>query len=204
MRYPAAHKVQTRERLLQSAAEAIRRDGPLGVGVAAVMADAGLTHGGFYAHFPSKDAFLAAAIERMFEDGADLIATRLQGRPPAEGLADYLDYYLSFGHRNATARGCPLPCLSPDAPRLSAANRARIALGVERLTQALSEALSLLGHAAARDKAGAMVSELVGAVILARAEPDGDRAGAILERTRLGLRARLGLTTASSPALACA
>lgn len=199
MRYPADHKGQTRERLLQSAAEAIRRDGPLALGVAAATADAGLTHGGFYGHFRSKDAFLAAAIERMFEDSARLVGARLQGRPPADGLADYLDYYLSFGHRTATARGCPLPCLSPDAPRLSDVNRATIALGVERLTQALAEAVGALGHDDAHGKAGAMLSEMVGAVILARAEPDPDRASAILDRTRHGLRARLGLAPSSRP-----
>jgi TetR/AcrR family transcriptional repressor of nem operon len=67
MRYPADHKRETRERVLAEAAEQIRAHGPLGIGVAEIMKRAGLTHGGFYAHFTSKDSLIAAGIAKMFE-----------------------------------------------------------------------------------------------------------------------------------------
>ena len=68
MRYDSEHKSQTREKVLKVAAKAIRAEGPRGVGVATIMSKAGLTHGGFYAHFESKDDLIAAAIEKMFVD----------------------------------------------------------------------------------------------------------------------------------------
>ena len=73
MRYDAEHKQRTRERVLKEAAKAIRRDGPHKVSVAAVMAKAGLTHGGFYAHFGSRDELIAEGVAQMFGNGSTAI-----------------------------------------------------------------------------------------------------------------------------------
>ena len=85
MRYDAEHKAKTREKVLVEAAKAIRRDGPHNVGVAEVMAKAGLTHGGFYAHFASKNELITEAIGQMFkESGLRLAQETGQDRAPAE------------------------------------------------------------------------------------------------------------------------
>jgi TetR/AcrR family transcriptional repressor of nem operon len=193
MRYDAEHKQKTRERVLKVAAKAMRADGPHKIGVAAVMAEAGLTHGGFYAHFASKDDFVAAAVGHMFVEGRARLDRAMEGRSPAEGLATYLDFYLSAAHRDTRTSGCPLPFLSADAPRLDASSREQFAQGVAGLTDRLAQALVALDRPDAEEAAGSMLSEMVGAVALARAEPDPVRSDVILSRTRASLRRRLGL-----------
>jgi len=193
MRYDADHKLKTRERVLTAAAKAIRAEGPHKIGVAAVMAEAGLTHGGFYAHFASKDDFVAAAVGQMFVEGRAKLDRSMEGRSPKAGLARYLDFYLSAGHRDTRTSGCPLPFLSADAPRLAAPSRAQFAQGVAGLTDRLAQVLALMGRPDADETASSMLSEMVGAVSLARAEPDPVRSDAILARTRASLTRRLGL-----------
>src|SRR6202161_3125927 len=118
MRYDAEHKQKTRERVLREAAKAIRAEGPHQIAVAGIMARAGLTHGGFYAHFASKDDLIVAAIESMFDDAVANFERRTAGKSPADALRTYIDFYLSPGHRNARETGCPLASLSADIPRL--------------------------------------------------------------------------------------
>ena len=83
MRYDNEHKQKTRAKVLQAAARALRSEGPERVGVAAVMAEAGLTHGGFYAHFKSKDELIAAAIGHMFDESRERAIKEIEGRDPA-------------------------------------------------------------------------------------------------------------------------
>jgi TetR/AcrR family transcriptional repressor of nem operon len=193
MRYDGEHKQKTRERVLKVAAREIRAQGPHRVGVAGIMAKAGLTHGGFYAHFASKDDLIAAAIGEMFREGAGRQQRAMEDRAPAQALAAYIDFYLSDAHRDTRTAGCPLPFLSADAPRLDAAARERFAAGVAALTETLAERLVAMGHADAQELASSTLSEMVGAVSLARAEPDPTRSDAILARSRAALKRRLGL-----------
>src|SRR5262249_2927526 len=117
MRYQSEHKEQTRQRVLAEAAAAIRESGPDGIGVAAIMAKAGITHGAFYAHFQSKDDLVAQAISRMFEESSEKFLRRTENLPAAAALANYLDMYLSTRHRDAPQSGCPLPSLSGEVAR---------------------------------------------------------------------------------------
>jgi TetR/AcrR family transcriptional repressor of nem operon len=193
VRYDTEHKAETRKRVLKAAARAIRAEGPHRVGVAGVMAEAGLTHGGFYAHFASKDDLVAAAIGRMFEESRGRLVRESEGCGAQEGLARYIAFYLSAEHRDARGAGCPLPYLSADAPRLDPVSRARFAQGVADLTEHLAMLLGEAGHADPLVSAGSLLSELVGALALARADPQPARSDAILERSRAALTARLGL-----------
>jgi TetR/AcrR family transcriptional repressor of nem operon len=195
MRYDTEHKQKTRAMVLQAAAKAIRADGPDRVGVAGVMAEAGLTHGGFYAHFKSKDELVAAAIGQMFEDARARMDHETTGRGPAEGLAGYIDFYLSKKHRDARGFGCPMAALASDMPRLADPARQQFADGVQRSTARLAEKLSLLGHAVAEAEARSMIAELIGALSLARIEPDAKRSDAILVASRDQLKQRLGLSS---------
>lgn len=195
MRYDTEHKQKTRSKVLLAAAKAIRTDGPDRVAVAGVMAEAGLTHGGFYAHFSSKDDLVAAAIGQMFEDVRARVEQETAGRGPAEGLAAYIDFYLSKKHRDARGAGCPMAALSSDLPRMADAAREQFAAGVQRVTTALGGKLVALGHADADAEAGArsMVAELIGALSLARVELDAKRSDAILAASRGQLKQRFGL-----------
>jgi TetR/AcrR family transcriptional repressor of nem operon len=184
MRYPADHKTETRERVLVEAAKQIREHGPMGVGVADIMKRAGLTHGGFYAHFKSKDALVAAAIGKMFE-GARKRWER------SGGLAAYIDWYLSAEHRDARETGCPIAALSSDLPRLPAMCRKAYADGARSFTERIAH--ELRDHRDADVLAASAVAELVGALSLSRVEPDEARSTAILAASRRSLRARLQL-----------
>jgi TetR/AcrR family transcriptional repressor of nem operon len=195
MRYDADHKRKTHDKLLREAAKAIRREGPHKVSVAGVMGKAGLTHGGFYAHFKSRDELLAQGVSQMFRESAARFAQSVEGRPPAAALLDYLDFYLSAAHRDSRVAGCPLPFLCADAPRLPAAARKRFAEGAEALEARIAAQLSAMGRAEADAEAGSMLAEMVGALTLARAEPNRTRADAILARSRERLIARYGLTS---------
>lgn len=193
MRYDAEHKQKTREKVLKEAAKAIRAQGPHKIGVAEVMAKAGLTHGGFYAHFSSKDDFVAAAIGQMFTEGQARLAQALKGATPEAALSDYFNFYLSAAHRDTRSAGCPLPFLAADAPRLAEPSRQRFALGVARLTAGIAGPLAQMGHANADEEAGSILAEMVGALALARAEPDPTISDAILQRSLSSVRRRAGL-----------
>jgi TetR/AcrR family transcriptional regulator, transcriptional repressor for nem operon len=193
MRYDAEHKQKTRAKVLQVAAKAIRAEGPDRVGVAGVMAEAGLTHGGFYAHFRSKDELVTAAIEQMFDESRARVSREMDGRGPAEGLTAYIDFYLSKKHRDARSAGCPMAALASDLPRLSDETREQFAAGAQRLTHTIGEKLAALGHADAQAQARSVVAELIGALSLARIELNAARSDAILADSRRLLKQRLGL-----------
>lgn len=193
MRYDSEHKQKTRERVLDAAAGAIRASGPERVGVAAVMAEAGLTHGGFYAHFDSKDALVSAAIGHMFEQARARFVRETEGRDARTGLRAYVDFYLSKKHRDARDAGCPIPALSSDLPRLTEQTRAIYADGVHRLVARLAAMLGELERAEPESEARSLVAELVGALALARVEPDAKRSDAILAASKRHLLRRFGL-----------
>lgn len=194
MRYSNDHKAGTRQRVLKEAAREIRAKGPDGVAVAGVMARAGLTHGGFYAHFESKDAMIADAIGTMFEDARDRADTIDQGGDPRAALRAYVDFYLSPAHRDHRDRGCPLPTLSGDLARSSDGQRARFGQGVEGLTMRLAKALGAIGATDPHGEGTAMLAQMVGAVALSRAVADPIQSDAILAGARAALisRYRLG------------
>lgn len=193
MRYDAEHKAQTRERMLDEAVRAIRLEGAHRVGMVEVMAKAGLTHGGFYAHFASKDDFMLAAVERMFA-GAGSIFFRHAGQEASrDGLIAFVDFYLSTAHRDGREAGCVLPILSSDLPHMPAPARARFAEGLAGLTGLIAGALARIGHEDADAAASSALVEMIGAVSLSRAVGDQPQSAAILARSRSAVLTRLAL-----------
>ncbi len=193
MRYEPEHKEETRRRVLKAAARTMRAEGPHRMGVAKVMAQAGLTHGGFYAHFRSKDELVSATIDQMFDEARRKLDRQTKGRAPGEAIAAYVDFYLSPAHRDARVSGCPMPFLAADLPRLAKAARVRFAAGVERLRMRLADLLADLGAPNPEAEACSMVAELVGALSLARSEPDRTKSDILLARSRAALKRRIGL-----------
>ena len=99
-------KEETRERILRAAARAIRKHGYEGVGVADVMKEAGLTHGGFYAHFESRDALLAAAADQAGAETLEILTRAIAAAKPGQELTALVDAYLSDRHVAAPEQGC--------------------------------------------------------------------------------------------------
>jgi len=192
-RYGKEHKQATRQRITETAGRRFKRDGIDGSGITTLMADAGLTNGAFYAHFESKDDLVAEAITQMFVEGRQQHAAVTEGKPPAQALADYIDYYISKPHRDMPDAGCALPTLVTDLPRLSDQAKQAFGKGYSGLIMWVSRLLGELGHADPRSTASSVVSEMVGAVALARCIPDRERSDALLESSRKSILARLGL-----------
>lgn len=198
MRYTAEHKQQTRARVLKEAAAAIRLNGPDRVAVAAIMAQAGLTHGGFYAHFASKDDLLVSAIDQMFSEALASLDSLLAGKPPADGLLAYIDFYLSALHRDHRDASCPLPAMAADLPRLGAPAREAFERGAAALTSRVAGVLAETGAEAPGTLAVSVLSEMVGAVVLARSIADAGPSATILGASRDALKRRLQLTRTDS------
>lgn len=190
MRYNETRKQETRAKVLQAAARALRAKGPHQLGVAEVMAEAGLTHGGFYAHFKSKDDLLGAAIEEAFSAGRGLFKRAADGKGPQEALLNYVDRYVSMAHRDAPERGCPIAALTSDLPRLPEPARQVFDDGVRGLISNIAERLPFPVEKA-QAEAGSLLSEMVGALGLARAVSDADLAETLLAQSRANLRARI-------------
>ncbi len=198
MRYGSDHKAESKSRILKAAAKQLRAKGPHKVSVADVMADAGLTHGAFYAHFGSKDALVAEAVLEMFTDAGerggglrDLSAH--DGDDLRAALRAFLQGYLSASHRDRPDRGCPLPTLAADIGRTEAHARENFVVGLNRMTRRIEQALSRLPRAHPDADARAMVAQMVGAVSLARAVGPGAQSDAILRDCFHAIAERLGL-----------
>ena len=155
-------KAETHDRIVRAAAKAIRRDGYAETGVAEVMHEAGLTHGGFYAHFSSREAMLAEALDRAAADANASLAERATGDDP---LAALVASYLSDRHVAATDAGCTIAALGGETRRQGPAIRK---VATRHLT-ALVDTIAKLEPAV--DPLAAL-STLVGALVIARIVDD--------------------------------
>lgn len=189
MKTPAGRKALSHERIVQSASRVLRRDGFTGVGVADVMKSAGLTHGGFYAHFDSRDALLAEAIEAA---SLDSIA-RIEAAMPqlqAQGMSAFralVEAYLSSQHIDDCEQGCPMPALCAEMPRQAPEVRGASRHILKRMHGLVERTLPAHAPPAV---AWAVVGALSGAVQLARAFGDTDEGRAVLAQTKDELLAR--------------
>jgi TetR/AcrR family transcriptional repressor of nem operon len=197
MRYDPDYKARTRQKVLAEAARTLRAEGLQGMGVANVMAKAGLTHGAFYAHFESKDALIAETIQEMVLAARGRFDTVTADLGPEEALRAYIGFYLSARHRDNSDTSCPLPWLTGDIVRLGTTSRKRYGASVAMLTERIAERLRALDRADPDAVAGSVVAELIGALALARAVSDRSQSDLILERSRKGVLERLGLRPAT-------
>ena len=189
MRYSDTHKEETRKKVVRAAAAAVRAKGPDGVGVAEIMAEAGLTHGGFYAHFPNKEALVVAAIEEAFDASSRRFARMLHGLDAAQSMGAFVDAYVSEAHRANPAGGCPIATLSSDLPRQGQLVREAYERGVRALIGRLAGWLP----EERRHIAPSLLAEMAGAVSLSRAMSDDAAAEALLAEARHSLKTRAGV-----------
>jgi len=180
MKVSREQMAENRSRILTEAARLFRDKGFEAVSVAEVMKAAGLTHGGFYGHFASKDDLIAQTV-----------AHALTRQDAGGGAEAFLAAYLSPAHRDAPATGCPTAAFASDARRQTPEARAAMAAGTAAQIARLAAALESQGVGDARGAAIGCWSAAVGALILARAVGDEALSDEILDRTRGWIAASL-------------
>lgn len=196
MRYPPSHKLATRRRILDAASQAFRERGVAETGVDDVMRRAGLTHGGFYAHFSDKSQLVGEACAAAFESAVPNLE-RISSAPTAAARARLLiDSYLAVRHRDNRASGCIVVAVAADMVRLAAPARASYARAFEQHLGRLAGALRLDSDPPKnRERVTQLLSSLVGGLLVARAIDDAEQSDAFLHATRRRLRAEYGTAT---------
>jgi len=194
MRYSKDHKAETRERIVRNASVRLRERGAEGIGVADLMKEAGLTHGGFYAHFESKDALIDEAFAFALSQIAARWRKRAENAPPGEGLEAIVNGYLTEKHRDDVGHGCVLPALGAEIARGDAKSRRQFVGVLDDMIEAVAAQIALPPKAARR-RAIAIISTMMGSMILARAAGSGDLSDDILDA---GRRAALGADEVTS------
>jgi TetR/AcrR family transcriptional repressor of nem operon len=192
MRKSRQEAAATRARIVETASTELRRQGIAGAGLAEIMAAAGLTHGGFYRHFETKDQLVAEALAAALAHQA---AKREAERPPLKAI---VTQYLSTAHRDAPGQGCPLVSLGAEIARAGATVRAEATSGFEDLVTSLAARRGDLSDTAARDWAVVALSTMVGALTLARIAGDPVLSENILDRARESILQSAGLDAPAS------
>jgi TetR/AcrR family transcriptional regulator, transcriptional repressor for nem operon len=180
MRYSTDHKQATRQRILEAAGRRFKEDGIDGAGVAAVMSDAGLTNGAFYAHFASKEDLIANVV-------ADQLRTQRQSfdaQPPDRGgLEAFIRSYLSPQHRDQCADGCPSAALLDEIARRSAATKQVYTDELMGVIDDIASRLDPTDAETARTEALTLFGLMLGTLQLARTLTDRDLSDQFLARS---------------------
>ena len=166
MRKSKEETAESRRRILDAAAQLYREKGFDGVGVAEIMEAAGMTHGGFYRHFPSKEALIGEAMSETFIDRAARL-TPNDGVDGRDLVRRYVETYLSQAHLQTPELGCPVAAVGSEAAHIGGRVSRVFDEGIERLVNRI--ALALGGHDEQRAQALRLLSTMVGAVVVARA-----------------------------------
>lgn len=186
MPYPEGHKEKVRGRIIESAAKAFRSNGIRDISVPAIMKGAGLTHGGFYSHFGSKKQLVSEACSYAVSDTIALLEKAADNEKVDNKIHAVIDYYLSPYHRDHTETGCILPSLSNEISRSSEEVR-------QVFTHELDRIIDFISKLAETDKAtgSALLSLLIGTLVLARSVIDTKLSDSILAAGRQHARALL-------------
>jgi TetR/AcrR family transcriptional repressor of nem operon len=184
MRYSREHKLETHARIVKRASVRLREKGAHGVGVADLMKDAGLTHGGFYAHFDSRDALVVEAFVYAMDRSTERWRKLAEQTPPAKRMAAIVDSYLTTVHRDDPGHGCAVPALGAEIARESPKTRKAFAAKLEQMIDMLAGLVPELPRKAARKQAIATVATMMGTLVLARIAGSGDFSDEILAAGR--------------------
>lgn len=183
MRYGKEHKEATRRKVVEAASRRFRKDGIETTGVVDLMADVGLTHGGFYAHFSSKETLVKEAIAAASQKSRDRLQqeadkARAEGRDPLESI---VRQYLTALHRDRPDRGCCVAALGSEIARHPRKTREALTEGLEKTLAIIADALPANVTAQRRDKACAIFSIMIGALQLSRVVSDGAMSQSVID-----------------------
>ena len=176
-----SRKEATHERIVGAAARAIRRSGYGGTGVADIMKDAGLTHGGFYAHFASRDAMLAEAADHAGAESVAVMERIAAEVPPEQALRAMLQAYLSKAHVESVENGCATAALCSEMPRQAPEVRRAATRRIKEMIDLVARQSPDWGQPGAHEHALVTVATMVGALVLARAVDDPKLSDALRE-----------------------
>jgi TetR/AcrR family transcriptional regulator, transcriptional repressor for nem operon len=184
MRYRPDHKLETHQRIVKDAARRLRAEGITGAAVSAVMRDAGLTHGGFYKHFGSKDKLLAASLSEAFRETSDRLATAAEHSRPGTAWKAIVKSYLSPEHCDYPEFGCPLAALAPELARADAATKARIPAEVMEYERKMLPFMPGRRRVDKQRNFTLIFATMMGALAIARLLPDPAARAKVLASSR--------------------
>jgi TetR/AcrR family transcriptional repressor of nem operon len=184
MRYSREHKLETHARIVRKASVRLREKGAHGVGVADLMKEAGLTHGGFYAHFDSREALVIEAFADAMDRGTEHWRKLAEATPPDQRLAAIVHSYLTPLHRDDPGHGCAIPTLGAEIARESPRTRKAFAAKLEQMIDMFAALTPELSHKAARRQAMGAIATMMGALVMARVAGTGEFSDEILAAGR--------------------
>src|SRR3954471_23051408 len=194
MRYSKDHKQETHARIVKKAAVRLREKGAHGIGVADLMKEAGLTHGGFYAHFDSREELVIEAFAYAMDRSTERWRKLAEDMPPERRLAIIADSYLTRTHRDDPGHGCAVPALGAEIARESPRTRKAFAAAGEQMIDMLADQTPDLPREAARRQAMASLATMMGTLVLARIAGNGEFSDEILDAGREAVLDGAGFT----------
>jgi TetR/AcrR family transcriptional regulator, transcriptional repressor for nem operon len=180
MRYSKEHKQETHERIVKKASVRLREKGAHGIGVADLMKEAGLTHGGFYAHFDSREALVVEAFAYAMDRSTERWRKVAEQTPPDKRLATIVENYLTPVHRDDPGNGCAVPALGAEIARESPKTRKAFAAKLEQMIDMMADQVPDVPRKAARKQAMATLATMIGTLVLSRIAGTGEFSGEIL------------------------
>src|ERR1700761_7703680 len=174
MRYSKEHKQETHERIVKRAAVRLREKGAHGIGVADLMKEAGLTHGGFYAHFDSREALLIEAFGYAMDRSMEYWRKTTAETSPEKRLATIVDSYLTAVHRDDPGRGCAVPTLGAEIAREGPKTRKAFAAKLDQMIDMMADQIMDVPRKNARKQAMAALATMMGTMVLSRIAGTGE------------------------------
>ena len=184
MRYSKEHKQETHARIVKKASVRLREKGAHGIGVADLMKEAGLTHGGFYAHFDSREALVIEAFNFAMDRSNERWRKVAEQTPPEKRLANIVDSYLTPLHRDDPGHGCAVPTLGAEIARESPKTRKAFAAKLEQMIDMMADQILDLPRKTARRQAMAALATMMGTLVLSRIAGTGEFSDEILASGR--------------------
>jgi TetR/AcrR family transcriptional repressor of nem operon len=196
MRYSKEHKQETHARIVKKASVRLREKGAHGIGVADLMKEAGLTHGGFYAHFDSREALVIEAFAYAMDRSTERWRKIAETTPPDKRLATIVETYLNPVHRDDPGHGCAVPSLGAEIARESPKTRRAFAAKLEQMIDTMAVQIPDVPRKTARRRAIAALATMMGTLVLARVAGSGEFSEEVLGA---GREAVLGRAAAAKP-----
>jgi len=184
MRYSKEHKAETHARIVKNASVRLREHGAHGVGVADLMKDAGLTHGGFYAHFDSREALVVEAFVHAMDRSTERWRKKAELTPPEKRFASIVESYLTPAHRDDPGHGCAVPTLAAEIARESPKTRKAFAAKLDEMIDMLADQIPDVPRKVARKQAISALATMMGAMVLSRVAGTGEFSDEILAAGR--------------------
>ena len=190
MRYSKEHKQETHARIVKKASVRLREKGAHGIGVADLMKEAGLTHGGFYAHFDSREALVIEAFGYAMDRASEHWRNMTAEIPPEKRLSTIVDSYVSATHRDDPGCGCAVPTLGAEIARESAKTRKAFSAKLDQMIDLVADQIPDVPRKTARRLAMGTMATMMGALVMSRVAGSGELSDEILASGREAALAR--------------